>query len=204
MRMFKVLSFSIVLAAIATFATVNDWYAKNIRVTFNSESSQDINYQIFYTDTKDGKMNEKQSVRKMIPAGVQTVKIVLPTEKVVHFRIDFGVKPKTVYVSDLKLIGNTEVNILADEEKEYWFSRHVEEHQFFDGNTLRIVSNQTDPYMYYKKDLDVTPRMVINWTKLLQIAFSTFFIALFLGLFLTRKKAEKPEEKSPKNSKDRK
>jgi hypothetical protein len=135
---------------------------------------------------------------------VQTVKIVLPTEKVVRFRIDFGVKPETIYVSDLKLIGNTEVNILADEEDKYSFSRHVEEHQFIDGRDLRIISNQRDPYMVYKKDLDVTPGDDINYNVLLTYALGTFVIAFLISLLLTRKKSEKMKENSHQNSKTKK
>lgn len=194
MRMFKVLSFSLVLAAIATFATMNQWYAKNIRVVFEAKNSKDLYYQVFYTDTEDGKFNEKQSVRKLVPAGINNFEIILPTENVVQFRLDFGVVPGTVFVSDLKLIGNTEVNILADEENQYLFNQ-VEEYKFIDGRDLRIISNQGDPYMIYKKDLGITPGVDINWTKLLQIAFGTFFIVFILGLLLTRKKAEKTNTK---------
>jgi len=203
MRMFKVLSFSLVLAAIATFATMNQWYAKNIRVTFNAKSTKEINYVLFYTANDTTWFNGQQLARKLIPAGAHSVKIILPTEKVRNFRIDFGEIPGTILISDLKLIGNETINILADEEKQYSFNQ-VEEHQFINGEALRITSNKGDPYMVYKKDLDVTPGDDINYNVLLTYALGTFVIAFLISLLLTRKKSEKMKENSPKNSKDKK
>ena len=204
MRTLKILSISLIVTIMAVYATMNSWYAKNIRVTFSSESTKDLTYQVFYTGSEDEKFNEKQSVKKLTPAGINQVEMILPTEKIVHFRFDFGINPGSVLISNLNLVGDKTIDILADDKNKYIFSHFVEEHQFLDGNTLRIVSNQNDPYMYYNKELDITSGTVINWCNLLQIAFGTFFIAFLLGLFVTRKKAEKMEEKSPKNSKDKK
>ena len=196
MRMFKVLSFSLVLAAIATFATVNDWYAKNIRLTFTAENSKDITYQAFYINTLGSKHNEQQSVKQRFPEGTHNVEFILPTEKVVGFRFDFGSYPGTVLISDLKLIGGKTINMLADKDS-YRFNQ-IEEYQFIDGRALRIVSNESDPYMVYKNSLNVT---LINWSMLLQIALGAFFIAFLLSLLLTRKKTKNIEEKTNKHKK---
>lgn len=204
MKMFKIIVVSLILATIATFALMNQWYAKNIRVTFNAESTKDFNYQIFYTDTQDGKFNGNQSVKKLVSAGLNQVKIVLPTEKIVQFRIDFGSFPGTVYISDLKVVGDKEINILGDKEENYWFSRDMEEHQFTDDKALRITSNKGDPYIVYKEKLDVVPGVDINYHNLILIVLGTFFIAFILGLLLIKKKAEKPTEETNKKSKAKK
>lgn len=195
MRTFKILSISLIIAVIATFATKDIWQEPtDIYVTFNTKSTKDFKYQIFYTNESVNNFSRKQVVNKMVSAGEQNVEITLPTKNVFQFRIDFGFYPGTILISDLKLIGNKTIHILADNEANYFFNQ-VEEHQFIDGRALRIVSNQADPYMIYKKKLDITYGTIINWSKLLQIAFGTFFIVLFLGLFVTRKKSRKAGRK---------
>ena len=195
MRALKVLSISLVVTAIAIFATKDIWNAKDIRLTFTAENSKDITYQAFYINTLDSKYNEQQSIKKHIATGIHNVEFILPTEKVVGLRLDFGSYPGTVLISDLKLIGGKTVNVLDDKEEQYWFSPDVTEHQFIDNHALRIVSNEADPYMVYKNRLNVT---LINWSMLLQIILGTFFLAFLLSLLLTRKKTKKIEEKTKK------
>lgn len=210
MRTVKIVCVSLILAVGAIAITVNSWYDRNIRVTFYAQSAKDIQYQVFYTSERDGKW---QAVTQQVPAGKSNVKIVLPIQNIALFRLDFGSYPQTVYVTDLKVTGNKSVDILADDEDNYRFYQ-IDEHQFMNGKGLRISSNQNDPFMFYKEQLDVTPGPDINWGRLVEIGLGTFFVVLFLGLFLTRKKSPKVEEakpsdkvvseKSSKNSKTKK
>jgi hypothetical protein len=190
MKILKILTISFFLTAIVLFATINEWCVKNIYVTYKVNATKDLTYQVFYTDTADGNFNEPQSAKQVVPVGVQVVKIILPTQKIAKFRLDFGVEPETVYIADLKLVGD---KIIKFDDFSNFAYYHIDEYTTVtEDNALKIVSNQRDPYMIYKENLDVTPGTDINWFKSLQIAFGTFFIAFILGLFLTRKKAEKP------------
>jgi len=202
MRTLKILSLCIIATVIAVFATMNEWYAKNIYVTYKVNGTKNLTYQVFYSDTTDDKFNERQSIKQVVPAGVQVVKIILPTQKVVKFRLDFGVEPETVYIANFGLVGD---KIIKFDDFSNFTYHHIDEYTTVaEGDALKIVSNQRDPYMVYKKDLGVTPGVDINWSKLLQIAFGTFFIAFILGLFLTRKKAEKPIQDTKSETKSKK
>lgn len=207
MRTLKIIVVSFIVATVVTFATMNQWYAKNIRVTFNSESTNDIAYKIYYTDTSNNNANvdtnfkESLSVKKIVPAGKNLVEIVLPIDKIVHFRLDFGAKPGTVYISDLKLMGNKIINF--NDFENFTYTSAVEKHEVLDNNQLRIVSNKNTPYMFYKEKLDVMPRTIINWSKILESALGTFFFTgLFLVLFFTRK--ENQQEEADKKTKTKK
>ena len=131
-----------------------------IDVEFQTSQNKTITYQVFYTTDpkKPASFNEKQSVKKNVPAGLHTEHIILPTPKIAQFRFDFGEYPGEVNVLKIALKGkNKQVLNLKD------FKFVNIDSQTVQNNKLILVSKQKDPQMIHQKPLKIKPFCPIDW-----------------------------------------
>ena len=160
--------------------------SKNIVVSFNAEAKKEIQYQVFYTEAKGQGMNEKQSVRKNIKSGSQKVEILLPIEKIVKIRLDIGSHPEEVIISDLQVKGSKNVKFNYNE-----FNKNQIDKYETKGNKLYIASNQGDPYIWYKQELNLPAGMQIDWCRLIIISVLAFLLMYKFVQYLSKFKIEK-------------
>ena len=111
-----------------------------IEVVFTSELDRETEYQVFYTTEPGQRVNEVQSVKKKSSRGKHLERIILPIEKIVLFRFDFGVRPGRVSISDMALAGKNVQPLNFDD-----FSFVQIDSKRIEKNKLTIVSKQNDP-----------------------------------------------------------
>ena len=131
-----------------------------IDVEFQTSQNKAITYQVFYTtdDKKPLNFNEKQSVKKNVPAGLHTEHIILPTPKIVQFRFDVGEYPGEVNVLKIALKGKNEQILNL---KDFKFVNI--DSQTVQNNQLMLVSKQRDPQIIHQKPLNIVPYQPIDW-----------------------------------------
>lgn len=148
------------LTLIVLWASSAVWLSGDITVSFNSKSTKDIDYQVFYTDKKGQSFNATQSQKMKVKAGAQNVSFILPIEKLVLFRLDFGNFPQEVTISNLTIKG---VKSIKPDYNDFNFNQINKYNISNDG--LTIVSNQQDPYIFYKNPLnlrsDIKPDVLV-------------------------------------------
>ena len=129
-----------------------------MEVTFTSESDKEIEYQVYYTTEPGQRFNEVPSVKKKSSRGKHLERIILPTEKIVLFRFDFGVRPGRVSISDMTLAGKNVQPLNFDD-----FSFVQIDSKRIEKNKLTIVSEQNDPLIMYQKPLGIVSKLSIDW-----------------------------------------
>jgi len=176
-----------VLAAIITGSCYNYWHSKaDIYVTFEAQNERNVDYAVYYAEgAKDPFSGERKVIQK-IPAGSHRVEFVLPVKNVARLRLDFGEKPGTVFVSDLRLEGNKSLKL--DNFAKYKYNEHIAEHEVTESGGLRIISKKNDPYMVITGEIDVLQKDVYDQKKI-GIIFGASFVILFaLAMLLNRKR----------------
>ena len=184
-KIFTIFIISIVIALIATAASYNYWHDTNIRVTFHSDSEKELNYQVFYAEDNSGRFNASQSVRQIVEAGSNCVKIVLPSEHVTRVRLDFGQIPNKVTIKNFKISGDNTVEFTNFDNYKY---NQINSHTTNEDGSLTIVSNRGDPFMITTEKLDIHPADDYNWLLMMLIAGSSFVIALLLMSLINKRK----------------
>lgn len=175
----------VVVALIATAASYNYWHGTNIRVTFHAESEKDIDYLAFYTADNSHWFNGKEMVKQMVEAGSNDVEIILPAEKVEHFRLDFGQYPGTVTIKDIKIIGDETIEINNFDKYTYY---KVDSHRTNEDGSVTITSNEKSPYMIVNDEFDIYPGDDYDWLRMGLIAGGSFIVAFLLAMLINRKK----------------
>ena len=173
----------IVVAVIATAASYNYWHDTNVRLSFNIDSEKDINFQAFYLDVKGQNFNESKSVHKLIKSGNHNVEIFLPVKKMVRIRLDIGSEPGKVKLSDLVLTGNEKINLAYNE----FFKNQIDDYEINEDGFI-LSSNQKDPYIFYRKEFDLSGKEQISWLRMGLIAGGSFIVAFLLAMLINRKK----------------
>ena len=163
------------------------WYSNAIIVSFNAEAKKDITYQVFYTGESGQTINEKQSVKKPIKSGNQKVEILLPIEKIMKFRLDIGVQPGKVVISDLQVKGGKNVKLNYND----FGKNQIDKYEVKDGGKLYITSKQVDPYIWYKPELNLPAGMQIDWCRLIIISVLAFLLMYKFVQYLSKFKIEK-------------
>ena len=170
----------VLLAGLALFLTKEFWFfpsEKAVRVSFTSQAAQPIDYQVFYTASPDRSFNPEEKVTQNIKAGKQQVNILIPSAKVLRFRLDLGQFPQEVTLSDLKVIGDKTVVMgkLSD------FILHQIDSSKQDGKFFRLTSNQQDPYLIYKSPLNLSAKRQVR------IDYYIFFIIFVISMLAAHK-----------------
>lgn len=175
----------VVVALIATAASYNYWHDTNIRVTFHADSEKELQYQVFYTEDNLGRFNEPQSVKQVVPAGSNCVKIVVPAEKIGRFRLDPGSFPNELTIKNLKVSGDNSVEFTDFDNYKYL---NIKEHTANEDGSLTIVSDHGDPYIVTTEELEVYPGDDYDWLRMGLITGGSFIVAFLLAMLINRKK----------------
>ena len=142
----------------------------DIKFSFHCVQNQPIEYQVFYTEKAGEHFNEKQSVKKIIPAGQHKVKITIPATKITSFRFDTGKNPGIIQISEMMLKGNKKIKLAKDDFRFV----HINNIQEKDDGTIIITSTHADPLLVYKKNINLKGRIKIDWC--LFAILTTFFV----------------------------
>ncbi len=177
---------AVLLTGIILYFTSSLWSYKNIVVSFNTKLSKDIQYQVFYTEASGQSFNGDQLVRKDVKSGTQRVEIVLPIEKIVRFRLDIDQNPGRVEISDLQIKGSGKIKFDYNE-----FNKNQIDSYEVKGDKVILSSSQSDPYLWYKKDLDITSGLRVDWCRLIIISVLAFLLMYKFVQYLSRFKIEK-------------
>ncbi len=179
LRQIKHIILLLLLAGTALFFTKGFWFfaEKGISVSFTSQADRQVAYQVFYTTSQERSFNSEEKVSHDVEAGKQQVRILLPVEKILRFRLDLGQFPKAVTLSDLKVSGDKTVSMgnLSD------FTLHEIDSSKQDGRYFRLTSNQPDPYIIYKSPLNLQAKWQVR------IDYYIFFIILVISLLSAHK-----------------
>ena len=163
---------AVILSCFFLLITSSLWQNKNIIVSFDAETVKDITFQVFYTEKKDQRFSGEQSIKKGMKAGKSNVEIVLPIDKIVKFRLDIDSRPEKVIIKNLKIIGD---NIKSLKNIDAFALRQIDEYSEQDG-IFEFYSNQTNPYIDLKEDLNINATPAYDWY--------IFTIIAILGLLL--------------------
>lgn len=175
----------VLVAVTATAASYSYWHDTNIRVTFHADSEKELNYQVFYTEDYSGHFNEPQSVKQVVPAGSNCVKIVLPAEKIGRFRLDTGSNPGNLTIKNIKVSGDNTVEFTDFDNYTY---KNIKKHTSNDDGSLTIVSDHRDPYIVTTEELDILPGDDYDWLHMGLIAGGAFIVAFLLAMLVNKKK----------------
>lgn len=165
----------------------NLWATKVFIVSFNAVATKDLTYQVFYTTTPEQAFNEPNSIRYNVKAGKVRVKIVVPTNNIVRFRLDFGSNPEKLVISDLVLNGSQKLKF--DDFNKFNFL-NIDNKQI-EPNKLTINTNHRDPYIVYRDKLSLTAATIVDWHRFIILATLYFFISWKLVKYLAKFKVEK-------------
>lgn len=169
----------VLLAGMALFLTKGLWLfaAKGVSVSFTSQAAQPIDYQVFYTASPDRSFNPEEKVTQNIKAGKQQVNILIPSVKVLRFRLDLGQFPQEITLSDLKVSGDKTVAMdnLSD------FILHQIDSSKQDGKFFQLSSNQPDPYIIYKSPVNLQAKWQVR------IDYYIFFIIFVISMLAAHK-----------------
>lgn len=180
---------AVVLTSLVLWFTSSLWYQKAIIVSFDAIADKDIEYQVFYTEADGQIFNQKQSVRKTVKKGKSKVEILLPIEKIMKFRLDFGVIPGSVKFKNLQISGQKSIKICEITDLRLnQIDKITKENDFF-----QITSNQGDPYIIYIKNLhlNLSASFLIDWCKLVIISVLAFLFSYKFVQYLSKFKLEK-------------
>ena len=172
------------------FSLKSVWLSREILVSAEINAEKPFVSQIFYTEKKGEKFNQKQSVKYNVPVGKSRFSIKLPVSKLWSFRFDFGNAPATVEIKNLSLTGTTTIPL---DFNVFSYNQYISKHTIKEGN-LTIISTGKDPFIVYKNPLNLTGRNVVDWYLL--IILSCFFFFVFETLFSYLSKFKTAQNKS--------
>lgn len=173
-------SLTISLTVIVLWLTTSLWINNRlIVIKFASLAEKDIQYQIFYTESDSQNFNEHQSVSQNVKSGYQKVKFVLPIDKIVKFRLDIGRQPEKIIISGLKINGRHK--ILPDYNE---FHQNQIDKLIIKGRRLHIESMHDDPFLIYKKPLNLLGKIQVDWCRFIIVSTLTFLLMYKLVYYL--------------------
>ena len=175
---------AVLLTGIVLYFTSALWLSRNVVVSFNTETEKDIQYQVFYTDASNS--NGKTELYA-VKAGSNFVKIEIPTENIKSFRLDPGSSnPGNIIISDLQIKGSYDIKLNYSEFEH----RNIDKFEVKNGK-LYLTSNQGDPYLPYKSELNLPAGYQIDWCRLIIISVLSFLMMYKFVQYLSKFKIEK-------------
>ena len=166
--------------------SINLWSERLFVVKFQTNLQKDTLYQVFYTRKETDLFNVNMSIRKLVKAGRHEVEIDLPIHKVAKFRLDFGISPGKVEISDLQLRGRSVVKF--DDFSKFSF-RNIDKPKM-EKNKLSFDCDHRDPYIIYKDKLALEAGRCIDFYALIILATLYFLIAYKVVRYLSHFKIE--------------
>ena len=145
----------------------------NITVSFNQKSNQPIQYQVFWTDSNNEKFSEHAQKKYTTTENQKHVSIRISNQKMKNFRLDTGIKPGIVEISDLKINGKSlDLNNFSK-------SKDIES-LVVENNKMIIKSNKHDPYLTYKENVNINAVKSVNYPILIMLL--CFWLAVSYGV----------------------
>lgn len=176
---------TVLLTVVIVYFSSAVWY-RGIVLSFNAQSDKNIQYQVFYTETTEQDFNEKQSVKKYVIDGFQKVKIGLPIGKIAKLRLAFGSIPERLEISDIQMKGTDHLNLEYNE----FVENEIDYSTIQDGKII-IYSYKNNPYITYKKDLNLVRNNRIDWCRLIIITVLALFFVFKLTKYLADERYSK-------------
>ena len=177
---------AVLLTGLVLYFTSSLWLIRNILVTFNSQSEKDIEYRVFYTDASGQSFNGKQLLRKMVNSGNQRVEIIIPSERLLKFRMDEGIEPGKVVISGLQIKGSKIVNPDLSKVAKNQIDKYE-----IQGDVLTIYSDKKNPYFILNDTLDLLGEANVDWCRLIIISALAFLLMYKFVQYLSKFKIEK-------------
>ena len=167
------------LTGLALFVTKSFWCfpSNGIEVSFTSQAEKPIAYQVFYTTSDKRSFNADEKITQDVKPGKQQVKIMLPVEKILRFRLDLWQFPQKVTISDLKVSGKT--TVIMDKLSGFMFHQIDSSKQ--DGKSFQLASNQPDPYIIYKTPVNIETKWQVK------VDYYILFIIAVISLLAAHK-----------------
>lgn len=172
-----------VLVCFFMFLSSSLWLNNSITVSFNANTSKDLTFQVFYATNPKANFNGKDTVKQFVNVGFSKVVFKLPIKNIVKLRIDPGSNSGKVKISDIEVSGSKVIKLT---DYNLWtYNSHIESHSVEDG-VLTLISNQEDPYIIYKQELNIPEGIEIDWCLFtISLAFS-IFVSSVLVFYLSR------------------
>ncbi len=161
--------FVLIITLFGLFLSKSLFISNCVSVSFNQNTTQPIEYQVFWTDDNHEKFSE-HAQKKLTTKNNQTnVYIRIPNKKIKNFRLDTGIEPGVVEISDLKINGKSlDLNN---------FNKSADVESFVVKNGKMIItSNKHDPYIVYKDIINANGSLSINYP--IFIILLCFWLAL--------------------------
>lgn len=177
----------IILTVLLISLSHNLWTQKAFIVSFDSDSSKDLTYQVFYTTKPEQGFNEPNSVKHNVKAGKTHVKIDIPAREIIRFRLDLGSNPEKLIISNLALKGSQKLKFNNFNKFNFL---HIDDKQIA-PNQLIINTNHRDPYIVYKDKLSLTAKTLVDWHIFIILITFYFFVSWKLIKYLAKFKIEK-------------
>jgi len=176
-----------VLTMLFMWLSLGLWGKKTMIVSFDAEAVKDLQYQVFYTTEEKGKFNEKQSVKKIVKKGKSRVEIVLPIDEIVKFRLDLGSNSEKLIISNLKLIGKDMVKF--NDFSKFNF-RNIDKKELSENKLVTDIKHR-DPNIFYKENLFLKAKTIIDWHLFIILVTFYFFVTYKVVKYLAKFKIEK-------------
>lgn len=141
-----------VIFAVLVLATSSIWMPSGVMLSADVVAERPFVAEIFYCTHKDGKFGHGNMHLATIRRGVSRLEVLLGADSIARLRFDCGVKPGRVVLSNVRLVGREVVSLDAGD---FAFSPDVERHDRMEDGALLVESEKKDPYIVYKKTVDV-------------------------------------------------
>lgn len=101
----------LIITAVLLNLSSDLWNIKNFTLQFNATSTQDTEYQLFYTSRSSQLFSKERSIEGKIASGSSQQIIPLETAKINKIRFEFNKSKNTISLSDISLKGKKHTNI---------------------------------------------------------------------------------------------
>lgn len=171
------------ISAAIVGASYKSWLSKNINISFNAQSTRDITYKLVYTEDQQTPIENGASVSKFVKTGTTDVKIVLPAQKLVRFRIKFSDRPGLLNISKFKI--NGQVSMAFDDFAKFNYV-NMDSVEVMPDNSVTIISDQSGASMSLNNIFNFYPgydiakvKVVVFFCSLFAIFYTFFMLALY-------------------------
>lgn len=172
--------FVLIITLFGLFLSKSLFISNCVSVSFNQNATQPIEYQVFWTDDNHEKFSEHTQKKYTTKNNQTNVYIRIPNKKIKNFRLDTGIKPGVVEISNLKINGKSldlnNFNKSADVE-----SLVVE------NGKMIITSNKHDPYIVYKDIINANGGLSINYPIFIILLCFWLSLSWFVVSFIYKK-----------------
>lgn len=151
----------------------------NIKLNFKIEASESIDLQVYYTTFTNKAFEEKESVTKKININAKQTIIELPTPQISKLRLDLGVNPGTLILSDISLAKGNVTNKIKIEDIMNYEKNQIED-MVLGEHGIGISSSLNDPYIVMNTMFGEDIKGMLDAKVIVETFFLSFLILFFL------------------------